>query len=178
MDRLNEGTDAGEILRMMKALTLTTLLAFLIPQAYVQAEPVIEPQPKYEITYLEPLEAPELAKVEQAVQVAVPKPKPQQTAPKMVGCEMVRAAIASKGFSGAELDAAVELARLESGCNSLAVNKSSGACNLFQEYRCGKWGGLHNLDAHINGAIGYMQSSYGSWQNALYKWHTRSPHWW
>ena len=94
------------------------------------------------------------------------------------GCDNVRQLMSAKGFSGAELNAAVELARLESTCSSSAVNKSSGACNIFQEYRCGKWGGLHNTDAHINGAIGYMRASYGSWQNALAKWHSRSPHWW
>ena len=94
------------------------------------------------------------------------------------GCDNVRQIMANKGFVGAELNAAVELARLESGCSSSAVNRSSNACNIYQEYRCGKWGGLHNTDAHINGAIGYMQASYGSWQNALNKWHARSPHWW
>lgn len=101
-----------------------------------------------------------------------------QTASAISGCDNVRQLMSAKGFSGAELNAAVELARLESTCSSSAVNKSSGACNIFQEYRCGKWGGLHNTDAHINGAIGYMRASYGSWQNALAKWHSRNPHWW
>jgi F0F1-type ATP synthase assembly protein I len=93
-------------------------------------------------------------------------------------CEVVRSIMSSKGFSGAELDAAVELARVESGCRTNNNNPSSGACNYFQEYPCGKWGGNSNTEAHINGAIGYMQASYGSWQNALRVWRTRSPHWW
>lgn len=94
------------------------------------------------------------------------------------GCDAVRSIMSSKGFSGAELEAAVKLSQLESGCRSNNNNPSSNACNFFQEWPCGKWGGNHNTEAHINGAIGYMQASYGSWQNALYKWHSRSPHWW
>lgn len=94
------------------------------------------------------------------------------------GCDVVRQIMSSKGFSGAELEAAVKLSQLESGCRSNNNNPSSNACNFFQEWPCGKWGGNHNTEAHINGAIGYMQASYGSWQNALYKWYSRSPHWW
>ena len=93
-------------------------------------------------------------------------------------CEPVRQIMASKGFSGAELNAAVQLAQLESGCRTNNNNPSSNACNYYQEWPCGKWGGNSNTDAHINGAIGYMQASYGTWQNAVYKWHQRSPHWW
>ena len=102
--------------------------------------------------------------------------KPRQQA--VNGCESVRQAMASRGFSGIELDSAVELARLESGCNSRAVNKSSGACNIYQELRCGKWGGLSNTDAHLDGAVVYMKGRYGTWSNALSTWHSRSPHWW
>lgn len=94
------------------------------------------------------------------------------------GCESLRSRLATKGFGGAELDAAIRLAQVESGCRSYIANSSSGACNYFQELPCGKWGGTGDIDAHINGAINYMQARYGSWQNALAVWHSRSPHWW
>lgn len=103
---------------------------------------------------------------------------PKASAAVPQGCDVVRQIMSSKGFSGAELEAAVKLSQLESGCRTNNNNPSSNACNFFQEWPCGKWGGNHNTDAHINGAIGYMQASYGSWQNALYKWNMRSPHWW
>jgi len=94
------------------------------------------------------------------------------------GCEGLRSRLSAKGIVGAELNAAVELGRLESGCRTNNNNPSSNACNYFQEYPCGKWGGNQNIDAHLNGAIAYAQGRYGSFQNALNTWHGRSPHWW
>lgn len=101
-----------------------------------------------------------------------------QTAHASGGCGTVREYLAGRGFSSVEINAGVELARLESGCNSNARNRGSGACSYYQELPCGKWGGTSNPNAHLNGAVAYMQGRYGSWQNALNTWHNRSPHWW
>lgn len=55
----------------------------------------------------------------------------------------------------------------ESGCNPNAVNPSSGACGIGQQYPCGKWphawndpvGGLVDMQAYVYG-------KYGTWENA------------
>lgn len=124
---------------------------------------------------------------------AVPKPTPApqqkqstQTAPQrapaasqggfLVGCDNLRTKLAQHGLSAAEISAAINIATRESGCNQGAVNPSSGACNVFQELSCGKWGGRHNLAAHIRGADAYAKARYGGWVNAWADWQRK--HWW
>lgn len=92
------------------------------------------------------------------------------------GCENIAPLLLANGISQADLPYAVNIARVESTCNSAAQNSSSGACNLFQELSCGKWGGLANTPAHIRGADNYAKTRYGGWANAWAAW--QSKHWW
>lgn len=92
------------------------------------------------------------------------------------GCEWLKGRLAANGVSASDMPAAINIARVESGCNSAAVNPSSGACNVFQELACGKWGGRSDVDAHIRGAIGYANARYGGWWGAWKSWQTK--HWW
>jgi len=82
------------------------------------------------------------------------------------GCEGLRNKLSSLGVLGANLDAAITLAKRESSCNEYAVNKSSGACGAFQSLPCGKWG-APGTDQYYLGAINYANSRYGSYSGAL-----------
>ena len=92
------------------------------------------------------------------------------------GCDNIVPLLLANGISQADLPYALNIARVESTCNSAAQNSSSGACNLFQELSCGKWGGLANTPAHIRGADNYAKTRYGGWANAWATW--QSQHWW
>lgn len=66
---------------------------------------------------------------------------------------------------------AAELIRRESGCNPLAVNRSSGACGVAQELPCGKSGCARNDGAcQVKWMNRYVIGRYGSWANAV-AWH-------
>jgi len=82
------------------------------------------------------------------------------------GCDGLRAKLSSLGVLGANLDAAITLAKRESSCNEYAVNSSSGACGAFQSLPCGKWG-APGTNQYYLGAINYANSRYGSYVNAL-----------
>ena len=92
------------------------------------------------------------------------------------GCGVLRGQLALAGLSAGEVNAAVNIASRESGCRQSARNTGSGACNVFQELPCGKWGGSGNLSAHIAGATGYANNRYGGWIGAWNAW--QSKHWW
>lgn len=97
-----------------------------------------------------------------------PKPAPE---PQVVilseSCNDLRPLLIEHGITGSELTAALNLAQKESGCRQLAVNPSSGACNVFQELPCGKWGDTTDIHDHIEGAIGRVNGTYGGkWANA------------
>lgn len=91
------------------------------------------------------------------------------------GCEWLRSEL-GKYLAPGDINAAINIASRESGCNPQASNPSSGACNVFQEYPCGKWGGTGNLAGHIRGADGYAKASYGGWNGAWAAW--QAKHWW
>lgn len=59
----------------------------------------------------------------------------------------------------------------ESGGRPSAVNKSSGACGLFQQLPCGKWAHTWNdpVGAMID-ASSYAKARYGSWAGAYQFW--------
>jgi len=58
----------------------------------------------------------------------------------------------------------------ESGCNPYAVNKSSGACGIGQEYPCGKSGcELGDGACQMRWMNDYVLGRYGSWANAAEK---------
>lgn len=113
---------------------------------------------------------------------AAAAPRPQQQvaqaapAPTGSGCEWLSGRLAANGLSASEISYALPIASRESGCNPQAVNRTSGACNVFQEYTCGKWGGRSNVDAHIRGADGYAKARYGSWAGAYSFWQANK--WW
>ena len=92
------------------------------------------------------------------------------------GCEWLSGQLVAAGLSSGEISAALNIASRESGCRQTAVNPGSGACNVFQELPCGKWGGGGNLAAHIAGATQYANARYGGWQGAWAAW--QSKHWW
>lgn len=132
---------------------------------------------------------PKLAKTERPVtkakpkKQAKPKPKPvvkqQPIAPPVTpvaGCDQLSQLLANIGLSAQEVDAAIQIATRESTCNSQAVNASSGACNFFQEFPCGKWGGLNDIIGHLKGADTYAKTRYGGWLEALAFWNANN--WW
>ncbi len=101
------------------------------------------------------------------------------------GCDNVRTQLAAIGVTGAEADAAVNIASRESGCtpcklNGGAINcgyTGNLACNVFQELPCGKWGSnAGDVAAHFRGADSYAKGRYGSWQGAWAAW--QNKHWW
>lgn len=92
------------------------------------------------------------------------------------GCEWLKGRLAANGVDAGDIPAAISIATRESGCRSSAVNPTSGACNVFQEYSCGKWGGVNNTDAHIQGANNYAKTRYGGWWKAYEFWNR--SHWW
>lgn len=114
--------------------------------------------------------------VETPPKPATPAPAPVTSGGAITNCTQLRARLAAVGVSSADIPAAINIATRESGCRSNAVNPSSGACNVFQEYTCGKWGGTGNVDAHIRGADSYAKSVYGGWWGAWSAW--QSKHWW
>jgi hypothetical protein len=69
----------------------------------------------------------------------------------------------------------------ESGWNPYAINKSSGACGLFQSLPCSKVlsvaGNLDNIDGQVRWGVDYIRRVYGTPANAYEKWLSRSPHW-
>lgn len=74
--------------------------------------------------------------------------------------------------------AASKLIAGESGCNPYAVNKSSGACGIGQEYPCGKSGcSLGEAVCQLKWMKAYTIGRYGSWDKAYSTWLSRSPHW-
>ena len=118
------------------------------------------------------------SKLAQASQTVVNTVTQTQTASaeSVSGCENIVPLLLANGISQADLPYAINIARVESTCNSAAQNASSGACNLFQELNCGKWGGLSNTPAHIRGADNYAKTRYGGWAQAWSAW--QSKHWW
>jgi membrane protein involved in colicin uptake len=97
-------------------------------------------------------------------------------APAGAGCDWLSGVLAAHGLSAAEISAAIHIAEHESGCRQNATNPSGGACNVFQELPCGKWGGSSNVDAHIDGATAYANNRYGGWVGAWAAW--QSKLWW
>jgi len=108
-------------------------------------------------------------------QRAAPVPAPV-AASSGSGCDWLRGRLAANGIAAGDIDYAISIASRESGCNPAAVNPTSGACNVFQEYTCGKWGGRSNVDAHIQGANSYAKARYGGWAGAYSFWNANK--WW
>lgn len=100
----------------------------------------------------------------------------RQTASYGSGCDWLRGELLANGVSEADVPAALNIATRESGCRQGATNPDGGACNVFQELPCGKWGGSNDLAGHIRGASNYAANRYGGWWGAWSAW--QSKHWW
>ncbi len=116
-------------------------------------------------------------------QLAAERAEAARTAPKQApatsygsGCEWLAGQLRIHGVSEGDIPAAIGIATRESGCRQSAVNPESGACNVFQELPCGKWGGSGDLAGHIRGASAYAANRYGGWWGAYNAW--QAKHWW
>lgn len=74
-------------------------------------------------------------------------------------------AVAEK-FGYDEVDAFEKLITKESNFNLFALNKSSGACGIFQALPCNKLPGL-DLDSQIKWGLAYIKNRYGKPSEAL-----------
>lgn len=74
-------------------------------------------------------------------------------------------------------DAKMFIYNKESGNNPNSINRSSGACGLGQALPCSKMGcSLGDYACQDAFFTKYMQSRYGTWENAKAFW--LSHHWW
>lgn len=74
--------------------------------------------------------------------------------------------------------ASTKLVLNESGCRPDAVNPSSKACGIPQALPCSKMGcTLADPVCQLRWMNTYVQGRYGTWENALAMWYSRSPHW-
>ncbi len=66
----------------------------------------------------------------------------------------------------------------ESGCRPTAVNPDSGACGIPQALPCSKIAhcGVEPV-CQLRWMDSYVKDRYGTWENALSMWYSRSPHW-
>lgn len=101
-----------------------------------------------------------------------------------IGAQTVkdRVRIVAKYAFGDEYWPALErLITNESGWNPYAMNKSSGACGLFQALPCSKVitqaGSLDNVEGQAEWGIQYIKGRYGDPNRALEFWLSQSPHW-
>lgn len=85
-----------------------------------------------------------------------------------------------KGWSSNEWYALDQIVRHESSWNPNAVNKKSGACGLFQAYKCSKMASYGkdyrtNYKVQANWGLDYIKARYGSPSKAWSFW--QSHHW-
>lgn len=144
----------------------TTLILGLavIAQPFLVNQPIVDRPVEHTVEIKQFEDKQPLAKLELPSIRPSNVPKPQRRV--SGGCEAIRAKLSALGVSGAELDAAIQLAMRESTCNEYAVNKSSGACGAYQSLPCGKWGATASTEYYKN-AISYCKQRYGSFQSAL-----------
>ena len=66
----------------------------------------------------------------------------------------------------------------ESGCRPTAVNPTSGACGIPQALPCSKISHCGSEPVcQLKWMDSYVKGRYGTWENALAMWYSRSPHW-
>jgi hypothetical protein len=135
--------------------------------------PVIFQQPillhQREIKLLSPL--PEEISMNVQAAEPTPTPKPQIVlSARAQGCADAQPIVAMKleeAFGG-EASTAIELICRESSLNPMAVNKSSGACGLFQAYPCAKMKcELTDVDCQITWGKDYIKNRYKTVEAAL-----------
>lgn len=70
-----------------------------------------------------------------------------------------------------------QIYRRESGCNTAAINKKSGACGVGQAYPCSKLPcSLSDFACQDRFFSSYAIGRYGSWEAAYNHW--QANHWW
>lgn len=149
-------TDALELVRMMKAIIITSILAFLIPQVHVKEPMQVHPAPKYEVIYAEPVEVEIPAKIEAVAKVEEPKPEPKPVA---------------SGDCAAEIykydwnhTVALNVARAESGLRPGAVNDNPRtkdySIGCFQINLYGANARTRPSEAHLKNAANNVAFAY------------------
>lgn len=79
-------------------------------------------------------------------------------------------------FGEDQVDAFDELVLHESGWDPKALNKSSGACGLFQSLPCSKMKSM-DIEDQISFGFNYIKARYGTPNKAWAFWQAQSPHW-
>lgn len=88
--------------------------------------------------------------------------------------DYVRKAASAYGWTGAEWEALYTLLTNESGWKTHAVNKTSGACGLFQAWPCSKLGApLDDVGNQARWGMKYIKERYGSPTKALSFWRSQ-----
>jgi len=76
-----------------------------------------------------------------------------------------------RGWAGQEWEALYFIIQKESSWNHLAVNKSSGACSLFQALPCSKIGGnWQDISVQTEWGLNYIKARYGKPSAAMAFW--------
>jgi hypothetical protein len=96
----------------------------------------------------------------------------QETKPK-TAVEIVQYRAAQEGWNGEEWNSLNHLIQLESSWNTHAVNKSSGACGLFQSISCDY--NMDDIHAQADWGIRYIKERYGSPSKAVHFWYNIAP---
>lgn len=78
----------------------------------------------------------------------------------------------AKEYGFKDTDALITILRRESGLSPYAVNKSSGACGLFQRIHCGLT--LGDVEGQAKDGLNYIKNRYGSPTAALKFWNLHS----
>lgn len=138
---------------------------------------------RIEAERLAAVEAARVAEEARLAQVAAEQSRAAQQAQRQApavaygsGCDWLTGQLRAHGIAEGDIPAAIAIAQKESGCRQSAVNPDGGACNVFQELPCGKWGGSGDLAGHIRGADNYAKQRYGGWWAAYNEWQIKR--WW
>lgn len=88
--------------------------------------------------------------------------------------------VIAKGWLKSEYEAVVSIVVKESSWNANSVNKSSGACGLFQAYPCSKAiqqypDYMNNYKSQIDWGLNYIKERYGTPKKAWAFW--QEHHW-
>lgn len=136
----------------------------------------IEDQKKTEDQLKQEIEKLQAAKAEKARLAAL------TASPKAFAAEPVQASGSCADWMAAAgiplTNATNTLILKESGCRPTAVNPSSGACGIPQALPCSKISHCGTEPVcQLKWMDSYVKGRYGTWENALSMWYSRSPHW-
>lgn len=170
----------GKTLKATIIITLVLSFCFQITGRHavesIESEIIFtQVQPQVSLPELvEVIEAPK--EIPTPIPTATPTPEPPKptaipqksviaktTQPQGDAKTYVKSRAAAKGWTGAEWEALEFIVTKESSWNHLAVNKSSGACGLFQALPCSKMGTpWDSLEVQTNFGLSYIENRYGT----------------